>query len=448
MMKNAAKRFLTLYYNRWWLPCLLFLILLGGFTVTATLHWKPLAIVAKVLFCIAGVAFLGVISASIWNLIKKRWANGVINLLLVPVCCAAAIFAFAFVFLMTDPVSGPGEDGFADDLEIPADAEIVEPGEKLDAQSGAERDEFQAQLLAALQAPGGKDTTVSGNISPLLRLKNDHPDILRRYLASSPAWRVFEERGNDFATRRWKFGSQWRYNLHGYYTRHDVAAGQKNGIPEFQVRFTIGLSGKPWGRDNKDTTWLNTGEAAKVTLSTGNQMHESHCVISTDAVVAEVFEQSGARERRLTKAALDFLQAELQPLAENPSWETARRILPPDSIRKGEPSFEIRNASQPGVYDSMIWVNPGEPGTVYLKAFEVTRGTPLSVDRLQEKSNERIGWSGDPEELFFSNTQFTIYEGEPGKPYAARLEVWFVPDSGGTERKLLEKVFKIEGWQR
>ncbi len=35
-----------------------------------------------------------------------------------------------------------------------------------------------------------------------------------------------------------------------------------------------------------------------------------------------------------------------------------------------------------------------------------------------------------------------------GQPYAARFELWFVPDSGQGERKLLERIFKIEGWQR
>jgi hypothetical protein len=81
-------------------------------------------------------------------------------------------------------------------------------------------------------------------------------------------------------------------------------------------------------------------------------------------------------------------------------------------------------------------------------AFEVTQEIPLSVDRLKERSNEWGGWSDDPGELFLSNTHFTIYEGDWGKPYAARFEVWFAPDAGGSDRKLMEKVFKIEGWQR
>ena len=47
---------------------------------------------------------------------------------------------------------------------------------------------------------------------------------------------------------------------------------------------------------------------------------------------------------------------------------------------------------------------------------------------------------------FSSATDFTIYEGDWGKPYAARFELWFKPVNGGHERKLIEKNYKIEGW--
>jgi hypothetical protein len=49
---------------------------------------------------------------------------------------------------------------------------------------------------------------------------------------------------------------------------------------------------------------------------------------------------------------------------------------------------------------------------------------------------------------FESPNYFTIYEGDWGKPYAARFEVWFEPTENGNERKLFEKNFIIEGWQR
>ena len=49
---------------------------------------------------------------------------------------------------------------------------------------------------------------------------------------------------------------------------------------------------------------------------------------------------------------------------------------------------------------------------------------------------------------FNYENEFKIYEGDWGKPYAARIEVWFCPDFGRTERKLMERVCKIEGWMR
>jgi hypothetical protein len=49
---------------------------------------------------------------------------------------------------------------------------------------------------------------------------------------------------------------------------------------------------------------------------------------------------------------------------------------------------------------------------------------------------------------FSNNGTITIYEGDWGKPYAARFEVWFKGNEDQRERKLMEKVYKIEGWQR
>ena len=343
---------------------------------------------------------------------------------------------------------GPSEDHFADNLTIPPDLVVSKPVDEIEAAPGAPEDTFQAHLLAALKTTGSGDESVTADLTSLIRLQRQHPDLLRRYLATSAAWRVFNEHGNVFATRRWMIDSHWQYTLHGYYTRSNIDMWSKAAIPDFQSRTTIGLTGVPWWRGNSKTTRCQVGTTVQVTLSEGNQMHESHCVVTAGNMVVEVFEQSQARERRLTKAALKYLNEELQPLANAPSWTTIQTTLPAGSIRHGTPSFELRNSFQPGLYNSEVWVNPGEPGMIYLKAFEVTRGTPLSVESLKEYSNEWVGWSKDPQQLFFSNTHFTIYEGDWGKPYAARFEVWFVPDSGAAERKLLDKVFKIEGWQR
>ncbi|MCL5036013.1 MAG: hypothetical protein M1269_02745 [Chloroflexi bacterium] len=443
-MNIRPKQILSLYFNSWWYPAVIFLTLLAFLSGVDLSHWRPLNILSDVLFACLGIAFLGVLSATIWNLVKKRWVKGLLNLAMLIVCAAAAFLVIGFLLLIS--MFGPSDDGFADHLTIPDNLVVAEPMSALDAQPGGAEDTFQAKLLNALKTPG--TNSVTADISSLVSLQQKNPDLLKRYLAVSPAWRLFEEYGAVFATRRWMIGPTWSYTLHGYYTKNDIETWSNADMPDFQSRLTIGFSGKPWARNDNYTTYMKAGDTVKAVLSQGNQMNQSHCVITAGDLVVEVMEQSGAGERRLTKAALNYLNEEFRPLLESQKWETIKSIVPPGSIKQGEPSFELRKSYQPGIYNSEIWVNPGEAGMIYLKAFEVTKGAPLSEDRLKEASNEWVGWSSDPAELFFSNTHFTVYEGDWGKPYAARFEVWFVPDSGGAERKLMEKVFKIEGWQR
>jgi len=186
--------------------------------------------------------------------------------------------------------------------------------------------------------------------------------------------------------------------------------------------------------------------AQNVTLSKGNGLDESYCVVRCGEIVVELFEQSAGAERRLSKEALKTMESEFKALLAKKTW--SRELLPANSRRAGKPVLNLYKGFQPGIYDTEGWVNPGEPGTIYLRAYEVTRKTRLSEGRLYESSNERVGWSENPEELFLYNTNITIYEGDWGQPYAARFELWFKPESGSAERKLMERNFKIEGWQR
>jgi hypothetical protein len=123
----------------------------------------------------------------------------------------------------------------------------------------------------------------------------------------------------------------------------------------------------------------------------------------------------------------------------------------PDSIsnrQMTEMNFQLYNSFQPGLFEYDFWVGNIESGTIYLKAFEITQEYALSTDRLPARSTIKIHNSTDKIQKFGTTSHFTIYEGDWGKPYAARFEVWFKPDNGGKERKLLTKNYKIEGWMR
>jgi len=441
------KRLLTRYFNSWWLPALVYLCLLGGIATTAVAGWRPLGVLANVLFWLAGLAFLGLIAAAIWNFIQKRRRIGIINLLLVFGCGVATVVALGFV--MFTSMFGPSEDGFADNLTIPEGIEIAEPDQDATDPWGAKTpkgsDEFQDAIRKALTVPGNNSTEFTPAMPSLRSASTDHPDTFRDYVEASPDWHVFIEQGNRFASRRWSYGGEPQDTLHGYISDFSDAS-------KFQTRCLICLDRKQWSRYSVQHVQEGT-EPVKPDMSMGNQLHESRLMIECGGVWVEVFEQSDNPERRATKATVTNLENEFSEFLKNPeasvreartkSSELASRLAGDDAH-----PFRLLTGMQPGIYGVAYSLNPGEPGSVYLKAFEITKGTPLSVERLEASSKTRMTWSTDPSERFGAKSGFTIYEGDWGKPYAARFEVWFAPDSGKSERKLAERIFKIEGWQR
>ncbi|MFA5257381.1 MAG: hypothetical protein WC360_04465 [Opitutales bacterium] len=160
-----------------------------------------------------------------------------------------------------------------------------------------------------------------------------------------------------------------------------------------------------------------------------------------------------------TIAALSFLARQsLDP----PPDHFAAKLSIPANIDISEPTstdalpvqpasgdrIELAKGIQGGIYKSTVIANPHEPGRVYLKAYELTTNCHLSAKSIRKRTEMPIGWSDDPSKLFESHADFTVYEGDWGEYYAARFEVWFVPDSGTKERLLAERIFRIEGWQR
>lgn len=119
-----------------------------------------------------------------------------------------------------------------------------------------------------------------------------------------------------------------------------------------------------------------------------------------------------------------------------------------ENIKRKNIDFQLYNSFQPGLYYYDFWTSKIETGTIYLKAFEITKNYNLSKDRLPETTALSVSNPTDTILKFGTASDFTIYEGDWGKPYAARFEVWFKPENGDQERKLFQKNYKIEGWMR
>lgn len=113
--------------------------------------------------------------------------------------------------------------------------------------------------------------------------------------------------------------------------------------------------------------------------------------------------------------------------------------------------LSVRNDFLGGIYKYDFSYGPLPAGEIYLKCFEVTENIPLS-DKWGLKSPEKKGRVEISQTKSFSKLvnqqRFTIYEGDWGDYYAARIEVWFKDAETGEEKKLLEKVYRVEGWQR
>lgn len=342
------------------------------------------------------------------------------------------------------------KDTFAENLKLPKDVTFAEPeADRCNFQftenahwRNAPKDSFQQRVVSAINNGPKLDDDAVCRISSLEKLlaTPETKELLLRYLACHAEWRLYPERdGSLHAARLFRY-PEGTIAPHQYYS-HFLPWGEDKklvGDParHFQFHFHIAFGSKTWDgksfhpqtkTERKDNTWYNRFPCGTAQLV--------------------IYDQSQFPGRHMTKAAIDLAEQEFASLFQNQqNW---KQLLPKDSFRNGQPDLTLRNGMQGGIYEVSTWCNPGEKGVIYLKAFEITKGTPLSAARLKPRSSTVSGWSDNPQEQFLSAMEITIYEGNWGQFYGARFEIWFKPDDDSKpERKLFEKNYKIQGWQR
>ena len=117
-----------------------------------------------------------------------------------------------------------------------------------------------------------------------------------------------------------------------------------------------------------------------------------------------------------------------------------------DSLSK-DSYLQIWKDHQRGMYHYSFFYPALPDGKVFLRCFEATENIELSAFRLRAASSvevkNHIGFGA-----IANKQKFTIYEGDWEDYYAARIEVWYKNASTGEETKLLEKIYRVEGWMR
>ena len=140
---------------------------------------------------------------------------------------------------------------------------------------------------------------------------------------------------------------------------------------------------------------------------------------------------------------------------EHPIPEGLQYHLPQESYSGNESvdSLDIQdylhiwNGPQGGIYKYDFYYPSLAAGDIYLRCYEATKNIPLSKERVKERSTVPIESTYSFSQVV-DKKEFTIYEGDWGDYYAARIEVWHRDANTGKEKKLMEKVYRVEGWMR
>ena len=152
-----------------------------------------------------------------------------------------------------------------------------------------------------------------------------------------------------------------------------------------------------------------------------------------------IYDESLFQGRQMTAKLVELVNKEFKALETTDDLNACGEKRPLE--------VNLYNNTQPGLYLLDIWSNPGETGTLTVKAHEITKGTPLSEYRLLEHQVKVYGCP-QIDVSFNSQIDFTIFEGNWDQYYGACFELWFKPDSGAPERKLWSGNYRIQGWQR
>ena len=123
-----------------------------------------------------------------------------------------------------------------------------------------------------------------------------------------------------------------------------------------------------------------------------------------------------------------------------------------------ERGITLQEYGQPGQYRYMAYVPAiPEKGEIYLKLYEATTHLPLSKAGVKAKTTLSVEPS-DTSKIYMMKDEepgrwnkkdrFTIHEGSWGDYYAARVELWYKPESSDKEQLLHSVIYKIEGWSR
>ena len=323
---------------------------------------------------------------------------------------------------------------------IPAGTEVAEPIALSSLPfDGKEIDRYSEMLRKLSADPSSSRVKVVCDNSELKRLFKEDQALLLRYLACHPGWRFRDGRYGREARRRIRKGNLWLDRGWGYFEQSRIDEDECESIEATCVVYLDGI-------DDSSPRYL-CGESAELEsiVPDEDDFNDWQIMCGTGTnITLVVSEHASFKMSRVMQPIFDFTQDEFRAVRQSRNWETAKGLLPEGSIRKGMSAVDVYE-DEPGGYFYRAWINPMESGSAYLRVYDIINETLLSQELIKQVSEEYAGWSDDPVEKFCVGSPFCIVERCPAESYVIRVEVWFIPASGGPERKLVERVFRVKG---
>ena len=293
--------------------------------------------------------------------------------------------------------------------------------------------ELDLEALARVK----RSFSIQVDTSSVAHVTRANEALVVRHLAADPRWRVSEREGVLVAYERLERGSERSVAEHGYQlARHDAV--------RVGVRFGGWPSGAAW---TSSPYVLRTSprpgvlEVDSFLLRDDPWKGWSATALSIEGTVAslDIYEAGDGKTRQQTARALGSTLAYLQLVSAHASRvESTGYVpfaMPRDEPMVGVPGVEFMSPER-GWLDVRARVNPGASGWTWVRVLDESL-RPWQEAVVGQGTRERVGWSSQPEQLFYLQSSVAVPRG--GR-MPATVEVWFQPDGGSPERLLAQPI--------
>lgn len=284
-------------------------------------------------------------------------------------------------------------------------------------------------------------------------LENKYPVLLRAYVDTSPRWSLHTEDDN-FSTKP------------AHVVMIPPTTGGTPGVVHVAFRHLVSGEQLPVGY-----TVVKPGDPMPCTPEGSEQVPDLALDLGGSHYLLLAWRGTSHAEtaHRAINAAIATVDSMLQPLVDEPSEDSLKRLLSgTKSMDADQPQILLSEpATQYGTYQAEVHVNPGEAGTLILRILDMETNASLRLFSFpalfsDDKSvlfrhdipgsiptHLRDSSFGHVPGLLPENAPvFTIKNGVAHQAFAVALELWFVPaKSPNTRRFILRRCYRVQAFE-